>query len=301
MEDWLRLSETLNKQLDLTPYEARAYVSLMIHGPMSPSELAQKTGIPRPRAYDVLRSLMEKGLIIEQSGKPPIYGAVEPEQGLKNLLSNIEIEVSRQLEEKRKAAQTLAKLLSQMYEKSKRLKMERSKVWYTQRDTAFISIYSEAIRNCEKEFLAASTDLHPPEKEILEAVKFSLKNGKSIRVVRQITELWTNEELERYEEVIKAGSQVRYLNVKEIPLRFAVFDEKDVILVFPSEPEPTKTQTIEALWLRIPPLAKILREYFEELWKKGKPIVPILEDIKRRRQMEKKTLANRSYSSKKLV
>lgn len=287
MEDWLRLAETLNKQLDLTPYESRAYVSLMMYGPMSPSELAQKTGIPRPRAYDVLRSLIEKGLLIEQSGKPSIYGAVEPEQGLKNLLINIETESSKQLEGKRKAAQALTKLLSQMYEKSKRLKMERSKVWYTQRDTAFISIYTEAIRSCEKEFLAASTDLHSPEKEILEAVKFTLKNGKSVRVVRQITELWTSEELERYEEVIRAGSQVRYLDAKEIPLRFAVFDERDAILVFPSEGESTTNQTVEALWLRIPPLAKILREQFEKLWEKGKPVLPILKDIKKKKQMEK--------------
>lgn len=287
MENWLRLAETLNEQLDLTPYESRAYVSLLMHGPMSPSEIAQKTGIPRPRAYDVLRSLMEKGLLIEQSGKPPIYGAVEPAHGLKNLLINIEMEASRQLEEKRKASQTLTELLSKMYEKSKRLKIERSRVWHTQRDTAFISIYSEAIRSCEKEFLAASTDLHPPEKEILEAAKFALKNGKSVKVVRQITDLWTLEELEKYEEVIKAGSQVRYLDAKKIPLRCAVFDERDAILVFPSESEPVKTQTTEALWIRIPPLARILKRYIEELWKKGIPALPILEDVKKRKQLEK--------------
>ena len=289
MENWLQLTETLNKQLDLTPYESRAYVSLIMHGPMSPSELAQKTGVPRPRTYDVLRSLMEKGLLMEQSGKPPIYSAVDPEQGIKNLLINIETKASRQLEEKKRAVQTLTTLLSRMYEKSKRIKMERSKVWFTQRDTAFISIYSEAIRNCEKEMVVASTDLHPPEREILQAVKFALKNGKSVRVVRQITELWTKEDLERYEEVIKAGSQVRYLNVKEIPLRFVVFDGRDVILVFPSEAESIKTQTIEALWLRIPPLAKILREYFEELWKKGKPILPVLKELEEKKRMERES------------
>jgi len=284
MEEWLRLAEILNKQLGLTPYESRAYVSLMIQGPMSPSELAQKTGIPRPRAYDVLRSLMEKGLLLEQSGKPSIYAAVEPAQGLKNLLIGIEMETLRRLEEKRKSAQTLTKLLSQMYEKSKNLKLERIKVWLTRRDTAFIAIYTEAIRNCEKEFLVATTALRPPEKEILEAIKYALKNGISIRVVRQILESWTKEELERYEKVVKAGSQVRYLNIKEIPLRFMVFDERDVILIFPSESKLTMPQTIEALWLRIPPLAKILCEQFEELWRKGKPILPILKEIKEKKR-----------------
>lgn len=284
MEDWLRLAENLNKQLGLTPYESRAYVSLMIYGPMSPSELAQKTTIPRPRAYDVLRSLMEKGLLIEQSGKPSIYAAVEPAQGLKNLLVGIEMETLRHLEEKRKSAQALAKLLSQMYEKSKNLKLERSKVWFTRRDSAFLAIYAEAVRNCEKEFLVATTSLRPPEKEILEAVEYPVKKGRSVRVVRQISELWTTKELERYEEVVKAGSQVRYLNVREIPLRFMVFDKRDVILVFPSESKLTTPQTLEALWLRIPPLAKILREYFEELWIKAKPILPILEDIKKKKR-----------------
>jgi sugar-specific transcriptional regulator TrmB len=284
MEEWLRLAEIMNKQLGLTPYESRAYVSLMIQGPMSPSELAQKTGIPRPRAYDVLRSLMEKGLLLEQSGKPSIYAAVEPAQGLKNLLIGIEMETLRRLEEKRKSAQTLTKLLSQMYEKSKNLKLEGIKVWLTRRDTAFIAIYTEAIRNCEKEFLVATTALRPPEKEILEAIKHALKNGISIRVVRQILESWTKEELERYEKVVKAGSQVRYLNIKEIPLRFMVFDERDVILIFPSESKLKMPQTIEALWLRIPPLAKILCEQFEELWRKGKPILPILKEIKEKKR-----------------
>ena len=289
MEEWLRLVEILNKQLGLTPYESRAYVSLMIQGPMSPSELAQKTSIPRPRAYDVLRSLMEKGLLMEQSGRPSIYAAVEPVQGLKNLLIATEMETLRQLEEKRKTAQTLTKLLSHLYEKSKNLKLERSKVWFTRRDTGFVAIYSEAIRNCEKEFLVATNAVRPPEKEILDAVRYTLKTkGKSIRVVRQITELWTLEELERYKEYIRAGSQVRYLNSKEIPLRFMVFDERDVILVFPSESELTMPQALEALWFRIPPLAKILREHFEELWKKGKPILPILREIKKKKQKGKK-------------
>jgi len=284
MEDWLRLVEVLNKQLGLTPYESRAYVSLMIHGPMSPSQLARKSGIPRPRTYDVLRSLMAKGLLVEQSGKPSIYAAVEPAQGLTNLLTAIETETLRRLDEKRKSIRTLTKLLSQMYEKSKSLKLERSNVWFTRRDTAFIAIYSEAIRSCKKEFLVATTAPRPPEKEILEAVKYALEKGVSVKVVRQITALWTLEELERYEEVVKAGSQVRYLATLDYPFRFMVFDERDVILIFPSESESITPRTLEALWLRIPPLAKILREHFEELWKKGKPILPILKETKSTRK-----------------
>jgi sugar-specific transcriptional regulator TrmB len=251
---------------------------------MSPSEIAQRADIPRPRIYDVLQSLVQKGLLVEQSGKPAVYAPVEPSEALRNLLMDMEMETSRQLEEKRRIVRTLSLQLSQMYEKTKHLKLEKSKVWFTQRDTAFLSIYAEAIRNFEKEVLIASTSPTPPEKEIFKAVKYALKQGKSIRVVRQITDLWTVQDLEDYKQYIKAGSQVRYLDVKEIPLRFMIFDDRDVILVFPSE---TGSTTLEALWLRIPPLAKILHGVFEGLWKKGRPILPILNEIKEKKSGKK--------------
>jgi len=282
MEKLTELVEILDKELGLTPYEARTYVSLIVHGPMSPSELAQKAGIPRPRTYDVLRSLVEKGLLIEQIGKPSIYAAVEPKQGLKNLLITMEMETLRKLEEKRKTVQTLAKLLSPIYEKSKGLRYER-KVWFTRRDTAFISIYTEAIKNCKKKILVATTDPYPPERDILKAVKHVLKKGVTVKVIRSITSSWTKEDLNRYEEVIKAGSQVRYLDRKQIPLRYIIFDEREVILVFPPESESTTTKSLEALWLRIPPLAKILCKHFEELWKKSKPMLPILRQLKQKK------------------
>jgi sugar-specific transcriptional regulator TrmB len=181
-------------------------------------------------------------------------------------------------------------VLSNTYEKSRTLTLERSRVWYTQRNTAFIATYVEAIKNCERDFVVASRSLTAPEEEILEAVEIALKKGVSVRVVRQITDAWSLEDFRRYEKVLEAGSQVRYLDVKQIPLRFMVFDQKDVILVFPAESQGTRPQIIEALWLRIQPLAEILHEHFEELWRKGKPVAPILEEMKKRKQKGRKTV-----------
>ena len=284
MDRQLKLLEILNKQLGLTPYESRAYLSLMTHGPQSPSQLAQRSEVPRPRTYDVLQSLMEKGLLIEQSGKPSIYSAVEPSLGLKNLLVSIEMQTTRQLEDKRKAVQVLVQSLSESYEEVRELKHEKGRVWFTRRDAAFIAIYCEAVKKCKEKFIVASRDPRPPEKEILDAAKVALEKGKSIRVIRQITEAWTLEDLERYEELIDAGSQVRHLPLNEIPLRFTVFDEEDIIIVFPPNSKLKSPQTVEALWLRAPPLGKILCEHFEALWKNSQPILPLLREIKKKKQ-----------------
>jgi hypothetical protein len=94
------------------------------------------------------------------------------------------------------------------------------------------------------------------------------------------------EELENYEEIIRDGSQVRYLKIKRIPLRFSIFDKKEVIMVFPQK--ANTPHAIEALWLRIPSLAMILQTHFEELWRISKPLLPVLQEIKKEKAESKK-------------
>jgi len=285
-DKWLRSIRILNKQLGLTSYESRVYVALVIFGPMSPKEVSEKVGIPWSRSYGVLRSLVEKGFLMEQSAKPSIYAAVEPLQAMKALLTDIEMETLSRLSNIKRDAQELTQLLSPTYKKSKESKLQTSKLWFTQRDSAFLSLYCASIKKCEKELLVATNSMRPPEREILKAVIQVLKKGVSCRVVRQITEFWTLRDLKRYEDVLKAGSQVRYLDRNDIPLRFAVFDEREVIIIFPDERE-SEIQETKALWLCLPPLAEMLRRNFEELWKRGRPILPILEKAKMKKQKKK--------------
>jgi len=268
-----KLIELLNEELGLTPYESKAYIAVLLHGPLSPNGVNQKSGIPRPRTYDVLNSLVGKGLLMEQPGRPAMYAAVDPRAGLEKMITDLERKLMRQLEEKRKTAEKLSSSLSKLHDKSREVTVKGEKVWVTRRDSAFIARYCEAIRNTEKELVVATPDINPPEKEVLEAVKHVLENKRSVRVIRQITPQWARDELDRYEELIKLGDQVRYL--KYDGLRFAVFDKKDTVLVLP----PSGGSQF-AVWISLPSLATILYEYFEGLWKKGQPALPILRKLK---------------------
>jgi len=274
-EDEEQLIEILNEELGLTPYESKAYMALLLHGPLSPQGVNQKSGIPRPRTYDVLNSLVGKGLLMEQPGRPTMYAAVDPRVGLEKMMMELERKMRRQLEEKRKIAERLSSSLSKLHDKRREIAVEEEKVWVTRRDSAFIARYCEAIRNTKKEFVVATPAISPPEKEVLEAVKHVLTKNKSVvvKVVRQITPQWTREELEQYEELIRLGDQVRYL--KYNGLRFAVFDKRDTVLVLPPE-----RGTQLAVWVSLPSLAAILYEYFESLWKKGQPALPIVRKLK---------------------
>lgn len=91
----------LLRRLGLNKYEILAYVALVVNGPQTISQLTgmvSKTGIPQPRAYDIMGSLIRYGLIEESSStigksikrgstKAKIFRAIMPDEGLENYMS----------------------------------------------------------------------------------------------------------------------------------------------------------------------------------------------------------------------
>ncbi len=70
----------LKKDFNLNIYEVKIWSSLLSRGIASAAELADISGVPRSRCYDVLESLEKKGFIIMKIGKPIKYIAVQPEE-----------------------------------------------------------------------------------------------------------------------------------------------------------------------------------------------------------------------------
>lgn len=64
------------KELGLTEYEARLYLSALTNGSMPVRELAFRAGVPRTKAYQSIRSLAKKGLM-ELKGNPVRFFAVD--------------------------------------------------------------------------------------------------------------------------------------------------------------------------------------------------------------------------------
>ncbi len=66
-------------QLGLKEYEARIYVALVGLGEANVRRIHEASGVPRPRVYDVLNALDEKGFIEIRQGSPLMYTAVRPD------------------------------------------------------------------------------------------------------------------------------------------------------------------------------------------------------------------------------
>ncbi len=70
-------------ELGLSEYEAKAYLSLLRESPATAYEIAKSSGVPTSKVYEVLKRLIEKGIIsIIEERKIKRYVPIEPDEFL---------------------------------------------------------------------------------------------------------------------------------------------------------------------------------------------------------------------------
>ena len=74
-------------RLGLTTYEARAYAALIRRESFTPAQVARECGVPRQRIYDVLGTLVQKGLASSRPDAQVKYTALGPELAVEHLLA----------------------------------------------------------------------------------------------------------------------------------------------------------------------------------------------------------------------
>lgn len=80
------------KQLGLTEYESKAYLTLLQDYPVNGYTLSKLSGIPRSRIYEVMDGLVKKQIVFEkQVEKATVYTPLEPDLLTKKLKQNFEM------------------------------------------------------------------------------------------------------------------------------------------------------------------------------------------------------------------
>jgi len=82
----------IKQDFSLNIYEVKIWTALLSRGIATAGELADISGVPRSRCYDVLESLEKKGFIIMKIGRPIKYIAVQPDE----VVSRVKKEVTNQ-------------------------------------------------------------------------------------------------------------------------------------------------------------------------------------------------------------
>ena len=79
----------IKDSFDLNVYETKIWLALLSKGIASAGEVAEISGVPRSRAYDVLESLEKRGFAIVKIGKPVKYLGVKPKLIIEKLKNNV--------------------------------------------------------------------------------------------------------------------------------------------------------------------------------------------------------------------
>ncbi|MGH9876684.1 MAG: TrmB family transcriptional regulator [Nitrososphaerales archaeon] len=76
------------EELGLSKYEARAYIALLSRGPLSASELAYYSNLPRTKVYATFTKLAKKRLAVIRKDKPVVCSAIAPEDAFGELVAS---------------------------------------------------------------------------------------------------------------------------------------------------------------------------------------------------------------------
>ena len=68
------------KELGFNTYESRVYLALLQYGNSTGYEVSKNSGVPQARAYDTLKMLETKKIVISTGEKPATYMPVAPKE-----------------------------------------------------------------------------------------------------------------------------------------------------------------------------------------------------------------------------
>ncbi len=83
------LTKKVKYHFGLNIYESKVWLALLSKGIANVGDIAEMSGVPRSRVYDVLESLEKKGFAIAKLGKPVKFIAVKPAVVLDRIKNNL--------------------------------------------------------------------------------------------------------------------------------------------------------------------------------------------------------------------
>src|SRR3990167_11253252 len=91
------LVKKVRDYFNLNIYETKVWLALIGKGIASAGEVADISGVPRSRTYDVLESLDKMGFAIVKLGKPVKYIGVKPHLVLEKLKNNVRYDAEERM------------------------------------------------------------------------------------------------------------------------------------------------------------------------------------------------------------
>lgn len=248
-------------RLGLTGYEARAYVGLLGRGSFTAAQVSRQADLPRQRIYDVLGSLVEKGLAVARPGKVVKYGAVAPELAIQRLIEA----QRRSLEDlERSAANAVAQLTPRFTAGQE----QTDPLDYIEvlRDAGAINErFAELQAAVRDEILVFTKPPYAtPPQENVEGLRLTRRHR-----ARSVYEFGVLDSepavVAGIREFIAAGEEARF--VESLPLKLVIIDA--AVVMFGMQDPVASGADLTIMVVEHPSLAAVLMTAFEATWERG--------------------------------
>jgi len=253
----------LRSAFDLNIYEVKIWTALLSRGVASAGELADISGVPRSRSYDVLESLEKKGFVIMKLGKPIKYLAVKPEEVLKRVKNSIEVKVEEQLGALETVRETNFYKEIELLHKQGIEKIEPTDMSGIIKGRKNIYDHLKTLINgANKSIIIVTTQQGLLRKS--ESLKSSLKKAKtrgvSIKVAANAKDL---------PDDIKDLADVRKMVGQNA--RFAIADGSQIMFMLNNDEDVHEAYDF-GVWVNTPFFANAMEQMFNVSWAKLKPL-----------------------------
>lgn len=247
-------------RLGLTSYEARAYVALMGRESFTAAQVARMAGVPRQRIYDVLGSLVEKGLASTRPGSVVKYAATDPDQAVQQLLAAHQ----KQLTDLALQANAVIEELAPVY-RAGQAHTDPLEYIEVLRDPATINArFDELQASVKKEILVFTKPPYAkPPQENIEGL--NVAESRKARSVYEFSIFDDPAAAAGVRRFIESGEGARF--VPELPLKLVIIDE--TVVMFGMEDPVGDKSDLTIVVVEHPSLATVLKTAFNAYWASG--------------------------------
>jgi sugar-specific transcriptional regulator TrmB len=249
--------------LGLTTYEAKAYVALLGRGSFTAAEVARQGDLPRQRIYDVLGTLVEKGLASARPGRVVKYAAVAPDLAIQRLVATHR----EALEELERGAGELIARLGPAFESGRENTDPLDYIEVLRDAGAINERFAELQASVKDEILVFTKPPYatPPQENVsgLEVLR-----SHRARSVYELSAFDHPDWIAGIRRFIAAGEEARF--VESLPLKLVIIDE--AIVMFGMQDPVGTGNDLTIMVVEHPSLAAILKTAFEATWDAGLPI-----------------------------
>ncbi len=223
--------KTINqlKRIGLNEYESKAFVTLLEEGTATAGEISKKSEIPRPRTYDVLDKLEEKGLCSIQPGRPTKYKSHPIEEAMENLKKSKEKEYKKEVKKIKEVKEKLEEELQRTKEYKEEKKSPHDFLWFLKDKEKMRSKIKRLLSEAENEVVLATDSedalehLEEYEKELQQA----RERGTNVKIITDSADKL--DRVMKFAEIQERDHKHRVMTVDDHSILFLTpKEEKDI-------------------------------------------------------------------------